>query len=217
MGNIGCEITINANPVWRYRHFLPVVWPWFFDAARITESHRLHDTLFEAGVRFVARRDAMAKCAYFARLAEVLGAIEADSFARTLNESPDGIITLDLGEFARQRPYNHDAVSAGWDKFFAACERNNTPAAIAAWESAVLNPLVWFGGTQRDALALAARASELELPPEKRALALVRLLIGEPITRPAIALHYRMIEAASAHPAIAFRAATPLWRRILGG
>lgn len=216
MGNINCEITINANPVWRYRHFLPVVWPWFFDAGRITESHRLHDTVFEAAERFAARREAMAKCAYFEPLALVLAGVEADSFARAMNESPDAIISLDLGEFIRQRPYDHAAASAAWDRFFAACQRDDASAAMVAWERAVLNPLVWFGETQRDALALAARASELELPSDKRAEALVRLLIGEPVTRPAMALQFAMIEAARAHPAIAFRQVAPLWRRIWG-
>lgn len=207
------RIVINGEPSWELHHHLPVVWPWFFDAARITEARRLHDTVFEASSRFSEYALLLKRIPHLHAVISIFEEIRPDAFFRALGENPDAVMSLDLSELEKRRPYDHERNSRAWEDFFSACDRGDAEGALRYWQEGALSPLTLTGSKSRDAMALAARAEEFRLGPEERARALVWLLMGRPVSRPAQALTFQWIERASVLPIAAVRIKSPWWRR----
>lgn len=212
------ELTVDGEVAWRFDHWMPVLWPWSFSADGITESRRLHTTLFEAGERFEVCRAGVAGDPYLAALVGVFVGLDATSLPRALGARPDAVLRLDIALFEQSRPYRFEERAARWQAFFAAAGSSppDTAAALRQWERASLNPLRLFAEQQQDARSLAAQAQELGLDREQRGEALVRCLFGHPVSRPARALHHVWCHNAGGLPAIAHRARRPWWRRITG-
>ncbi len=208
------RILANGQPAWEFQHHLPVLWPWLFDPAGITESRRLHATVFDAGARFADLAAIASNDAYIAEWLAPFEELRADGLPNHLDLPPDAVLRLDLAPLEHARPYRHEAAAEHWESFFAACPTGRQTAALAAWESAALNPLVPTGGTQQDALMLLARADEMALAPDDRAAAMVRLLFGHPASRAARALEFRWIERARRHPAALYSPRRPWWSRL---
>ncbi|CAN5239287.1 hypothetical protein BH09SUM1_BH09SUM1_25710 [soil metagenome] len=202
------QLKLGGATAWEFDHDLPVLWPWLFDAKAITESRRLHNTVFDAAERFHSHGGKLAGHEYFSSITAIFDDIRPDQFPRDLNAPPDEILSLDLSELEAQRPYSHEANAAAWDAFFAA-------PSLEKWNEAKLNALTLRGGVQRDALALAARAEELFHDRSERAKALVHLLFGRPVSRPARALTHNWIERAERFPAAMFTPKIPIWRRLI--
>lgn len=187
------SLQVAGSDAWRCHHDLPVFWPWLFDGATITESRRLHSTVFDAADRFATRLERMARLEYLSPIARAFEEIRPDHFSRALDVKPDTLISLDLGEVERRRPYNHDTATASWEAFFHACDRGDLKGAITAWDRASLSPLRFTGGRQHDARALAALAVNMQrtTTSQDRALVLTHLLFGEPHSRAAKALTHQ--------------------------
>ncbi|MBI1292847.1 hypothetical protein GC173_16665 [bacterium] len=208
------QLLLDGRSQWEFDHDLPVLWPWLFDAATITEARRLHSTVFDAGNRFAERRAKASRLPVFRDLLAPFSEVTADRLPRLLDAHPDAVLSLDLAPVESQRPYRHEAASGAWQRFEAACLAANDAAARATWEEAILSPLVIHGQPQRDALALAARAETMGLgrQGQDRATALVLLLFGQPVSRQAKALNHQWAEAALTNPAVAFKQRKPWWR-----
>lgn len=210
------EFTLDLadKPVWGWDHDLPVLWPWLFEAHRITESRRLHNTVLDAGALFSARLARCRDTGPWGAMAAALDGITPDRFFRELDVPPDTVLRLDLAPLEARRPYRHEEASARWEEFWTASEAGNRPAASAAWEAATLNPLRPSGRVQRDAEALARLALQCGFPRRERARALVYLLFGEPLSRPAKALTFKWVEEAEQLPAVAYRETIAWWRML---
>ncbi|MCC5877621.1 MAG: hypothetical protein JJU11_15480 [Candidatus Sumerlaeia bacterium] len=200
------SLKVAGSDAWQFHHDLPVFWPWLFDGTTITESRRLHTTVFDAADRFAARMEQLGRLPYFSPISRAFEEIRPDQFPRALGVNPDTLITLDLGEVERRRPYDHEAATAYWAVFFQQCDRGELGGALAAWEKATLSPLRFAGGQQHDARALAAAAVEMRLTTssQDRARVLAQLLFGVPHSRPAKALTHQWSERLSDFPPVHF-------------
>jgi len=211
------QLKLDGQPAWEFDYHLPALWPWLFDAGAITESRRLHSTVYDAAVRFQEAAARLQTTPDFQALAAIFREdLRPDRFARALDAPPDALLSLDLRSLEEQRPYQHEKASEHWEHFFTACARGDEATAREEWQQAALNPLAVHGGTQRDALALAARAEELGLDRQDRAQALVWLLFGQPVSRPARALNHVWAERAAELPAAHYVPKRPWWRRVAG-
>lgn len=209
------QLKIDGETAWKLDHDLPALWHWLFDPATITESRRLFTTTHDAASRFQLCAERVSRSEYFAPYITLLEEIRPDAFPRALNARPDSIVSLDLAELEKQRPYRHERAAAEWEKFFHACEQNNNPAARTLWDAAVLSPLTFPGGRQRDARAFAMRAEEFHLPRDERAKALLWLLFGMPESRPAAALTFEWTARARELPAVGQQPKRKWWRRFM--
>lgn len=207
------RLSIDGRTAWELEHFLPPLWLWFFEPSAITESRRLHTTLFEGADRFQQLLRRARATPFFAELFAPFAEIRPDKWHRDLGEKPDAILMLDLAELERTRPYRHETAVARMESFLLACETGGD--ALKLWEDAILSPLPFTGGKQRDAIMLAARAEEFRLPPEDRAEALVWHLMGRPVLRSARALNHDWTEKARDLPCARYVPRRPLWRRLL--
>lgn len=212
------RLAIDGVAHWELDHDLPVLWPWLFDPAAITESRRLHATVHEAAGRFTDRRLRVSKLGETIAFIHAFADLTPDRFPRAMDARPDTVVMLDLGPLEAQRPYDHASKSSQWMAFERACEQNDKYAALSAWEEASMSPLRLHGSVQRDALGLAARAEAFGLPRtgSGRAQALVWLLFGKPITRPAKALNHQWVEQIALWKAVGFVPRKPWWSRLLG-
>lgn len=209
------RLSIEGRPAWELEHFLPPLWLWFFDPAAITESRRLHATLFDGAARFQDQHRRATGSPFFADLLAPFAGIRPDKWHRDLGEKPDAILMLDLAELERTRPYRHETAAARMETFLAACESGDDRAALRTWEDAVLCPLPFTGGKQRDAIMLAARAEEFRLAREDRAEALVWHLMGRPVSRAARGLNHDWTALARGVACARYLPRRPLWRRLL--
>jgi hypothetical protein len=142
-------LQVEGETAWELNHCLPVLWPWFFEPASITESRRLHSTVFEAADRFHRQVARTAGVAWAGEIAGLFEEVRAEQFFRSLGCSPDAILSMDLAELERARPYNHERASEAWERFFAVCAEGDGKGAGEAWEFAVLSPLVLTGSASR--------------------------------------------------------------------
>jgi len=213
------RLRVEGETHWEFAHDLPVLWPWLFDPEAITESRRLHATVFDAAERFAARREIVGGLPPFDTLLAPFAGLTPDRFPRALGHDPDAVLMLELAALESGRPYQHERASARWMEFESACRLRRREDALTLWETAVLSPLVIHGGLQRDALALAARAEAMGLGrgAHDRATALVWLLFGRPVSRAAKAQTFEWIEAMAAHPPVAFIPKRAWWKRLFGG
>lgn len=194
---------VDGEIAWTMNHHLPPLWAWLFDPASITESRRLHNTLFQAASRFQELAVRTRSNREFGRYAALFEEIVPDRFSRELKLPPDAIITLNLADLEALRPYRHEEYAARWEAFFQACEAGENAA--SAWEGAIFSPIRLKGSRQHDARLLGGLAEGIGLPRADRARALVWTLFGRPQTHAARALSETWIEKAQSHPAIEYR------------
>lgn len=201
-----CRLLVENDSAWELDHDVPVLWPWFFEAGAITESRRLHTTLFDGAARFQERLLLAGQLEYFRALPEVFEEIRPDLFPRAMGAPPDAVLSLDLSQLEARRPYRHEEKARRWREFFAACREGDQKAALPALEQATLSSLRLTGHLQRDAIHLAARAREQrrETTANGRQSALIELLMGSPASRPARALHHGWVERAGSFPPARF-------------
>lgn len=212
-----CRLLVEGEPAWESDHDVPVLWPWFFSFAAITESRRLHTTLFDGSGRFQERLALAGRIAYLEALPGIFEEIRPDHFPRAMDAPPDAVVSFDLSALETRRPYSHGEKSRAWDGFFIHCAERDTRAALDALGLATLTSLRLTGNQQRDAIDLAARASEhgLETTPAGRGTALIHLLMGRPASRPARALTHEWIQRAGTFPPARFTSRPSPLRRLL--
>ena len=208
------ELQIDGETAWRMDHDLPPLWAWLFDPRSITESRRLHNTLFDAATRFQANAARAAQIDAWAPYLSIFEEIRPEEFSRVLGKPPDAILRLDLAALEGSRPYRHEQAAREWDRFFAAAESGDRATARDAWEEAVLSPLSFTGGRQRDARALALLARGFGLPENRRAEALAWSLFGRPATRRAELLTAAWIERANELSSVGYTRKLPWWRKL---
>lgn len=208
-----CQLQINDEPAWELDHWVPVLWPWLFDAARITESRRLHATAHESASRFQERADAARTVPFLAPIMEIFEEITPQDFFRELRANPDAVLSWDLSLIEERRPFRIEEAAAHWQKFDAALADKNHDKAISLFAHAQLNPLALRGVQQLDAHELGAHALNLELSREQRAEALTWLLFGKPVSRPAKTLTARWLVRAEGVPAVKLKRLKPWWRK----
>ncbi len=211
------KITIEGSLAWEFYHQLPCLWLWMFDWKCITESRRLHSTVYESAAQFEDLLGRVRKAPAVYQYLEIFEEIRPDIFPRELDTNPDAIMALDLAELEAERPFKYETAVAHWREFFRACDHGDEEAALICWEKAVLSPFVPSGGKQRDALLIKSIGKDLRLPDNERAKTLVWCLYGEPVSRPAKALASKWVNRAERLPAVGFQPSLPWWKRLFTG
>lgn len=209
-------LNINGEPAWTLTHDLAPLWSWMFEPSSITESRRLHNTLFDAAVRFDDLRRRTEPLPRFHEFLAVFEEITPDRFARELKAQPDAILSMSVENAETSRPYQHEEASKSWETFFEACEARDEEGASRAWEHAILSPLAIRGTQQHDARLLAGLALEMGLEREDRARALVWSLFGRPGSHEARALTETWVARAESLPSVAWKPKRTFWNWLRG-
>ena len=205
-------LDVAGKPAWAWQHDLPVLWPWLFDAAALTEARRLHTTALDAGALFREHATRCGGLPPWNGLLNVMDRISADTFFRELDVPPDTLLRLDLAPLEARRPYRFEQAAEQWRFFRSACEHRDAATAAEAWRKATLNPLRLSGNPRTDAVALSKLAERHGYSRHDRARIVVHLLFGRPVSRAATALTHRWIERAEQLPAAAYREKIAWWR-----
>lgn len=208
------ELKLDDAVAWQLDHHVPSLWLFLFDAEAITESRRLHTTVFDAAVRFDELRKATRALPFAADLLAPFEEIVPDRWSRELGVSPDAVLSLDVGRIERSREFKHDELAVLRERWAVAATHGDHREAVTIWEAMQVGPLAFAGGRERDAIGLSARAEEFGLGPRERAEALVWLLFGRPVSRGARSLSMAWIERAREHPAVNLYSRPAWWRQL---
>ncbi len=190
------QLMINGEVCWELEHYVPMFWPLLFMDKQITESRRLHSTLFQAASCFSEIRKRHKEGEFLGSLFDCFGDLEPDRFSHQLKEPPDTVLTWDLTEVEQQRPYLYEDAMEKLKIFRDAAEPGSEKELLRNLNESALSPIEFTGNTRLDSLALIQGAGELRTPQQERGRTLITALFGNPVSIPARALSSKWVEKA---------------------
>ena len=199
------QLKVNDDVAWQWDYQLPVLWPWLFDGERITESRRLFTTAFDGADRFASTVSTVEPSPRLHEMLSLFSEITPQDFPRYLDRDPHAILSLDLSSLEEQSRFRWDELRKAWTDFVEHARVGKEQQALEAFRRASYSSLELRLSPQMGGLELAARAREVGLEGQARAEALIRFLFGEPVSRPAKALHHQWVARAESLKFVAAR------------